>query len=51
MIRTREEGGIGLRDPKILNKAATLKRIISLWLAKEEDSIWVTSMRRRYIKG
>lgn len=46
---TKEEGGLGVRDFKALDEAATIKDTISLW--ENNNSAWARWMDARYIKG
>lgn len=44
MARPKKEGGITLKDPKLLNQTVAMKRLVRLWTAK--DSVWVTYWTR-----
>lgn len=47
MILPKKEGGIGLRDPILLAKVATIKRTYRIW---STNTIWARWMKQRYIK-
>lgn len=47
MIRAKNQGGMGVRDFKATQLAATVERACRMW---EGDGIWSSWMGRRYIK-
>lgn len=49
MARSMKEGGLGLWNPKILNTAEGIQRVIRLW--SSDESIWMHWIRLRYMKG
>lgn len=49
MVKPKEEGGLGLRDPKIIHLGSAVKRVCRIWQA--EDSLWADWMQDRYVKG
>lgn len=49
MALQKEEGGIGLRDLRILVMTTTVRKGHNIWSA--EKLSWASWMRQRYIKG
>lgn len=45
----REEGGLGIRDFKTLNEAATIREATRSW--EDGCSAWVEWVKQRYVKG
>ncbi|XP_074298021.1 uncharacterized protein LOC141628823 [Silene latifolia] len=46
---SKEEGGLGLKDQKTMNKAM-IGRLVH-WIMEEKDSIWVKWVHKNYLKG
>lgn len=48
MAKPKENGGLGLRDIRMMAAVATIKRTLSIW--SSDQSLWVTWMREKYVK-
>ncbi|XP_074282752.1 uncharacterized protein LOC141607297 [Silene latifolia] len=49
ICRTKEEGGLGLKDQGIMNKAM-IGRLVH-WITTKKDSLWVKWVQANYLKG
>ncbi|XP_074305846.1 uncharacterized protein LOC141641068 [Silene latifolia] len=49
VCRPKEEGGLGIRDLGLWNKAIVGKLVN--WIAKKKDSLWVKWVHQVYLKG
>ncbi|XP_074265589.1 uncharacterized protein LOC141588030 [Silene latifolia] len=49
VCRPKEEGGLGLKDQEVWNKAM-IGRLVD-WVAEKRDSIWVHWVHNNYLKG
>ncbi|XP_074277763.1 uncharacterized protein LOC141601387 [Silene latifolia] len=49
ICRPKEEGGLGLKDQGIMNKAM-IGRLVH-WITVKKDSIWVKWVQKNYLKG
>ncbi|XP_074300088.1 uncharacterized protein LOC141631298 [Silene latifolia] len=49
VLRTKDEGGLGIKDREIWNKAM-VGRLVD-WIAVNRDSIWVQWIHNNYLKG
>lgn len=47
MVRTRQQGRMGMHDYKLTQAAAIVDRACRLW---EGEGIWFEWMRKRYVK-
>lgn len=47
MIKTKKQGGIGVRDYKLTQTTATVDRACQMW---EKNGIWSDWMCRKYVK-